>query len=232
MSSFVPSGYLTFSDALNRVASVLHIQKREAQKTLRQLLYSGQVPSRIIENSGQTYDVPTHVWGGMKWDEALKSGAIRFEVAAYAPDAYGRIIIPQSRLIKTLKSHIPQETGAHQRGTTEAEADSAPAGQLKAPPKGHRRPGRPTLVPEIGDAYRALKDVGKVNFNVPKTTLYKAIRKRICNCRNDITIDKNGHPRGLGDEAIRRVITPLWEADLEKARQQQANKPAPGPSKL
>ncbi len=30
MSNFVPSGYLTFSDALDRVASVLHIQKREA----------------------------------------------------------------------------------------------------------------------------------------------------------------------------------------------------------
>ncbi len=115
MSNFVPSGYLTFSDALDRVASVLHIQKREAQQTLRQLLYSGQVPSRIIERSGQKPDTPTHVWGGMQWDEALKLGVVCFEVAAYAPDACGRVIIPRSRLIETLKSRIPQKTETHQR---------------------------------------------------------------------------------------------------------------------
>ena len=115
MSNFVPSGYLIFSDALDRVASALHIQKREAQKTLRQLLHSGQVPSRIIERSGQEHDTPAHVWGGMKWREAIKSGAVCFEVAAYAPDAHGRILIPQSRLIETLKSRIPQKTETYQR---------------------------------------------------------------------------------------------------------------------
>ena len=105
MSNFVPSGYLTFLDAIKRVASDLHIQKREAQQTLRQLLYSGQVPSRIIERSGQEYVTPTHVWGGMKWDEALKSGAVCFEVAAYAPDACGRVIIPKATLKTALDSY-------------------------------------------------------------------------------------------------------------------------------
>ncbi len=105
MSNFVPSGYLTFSGALDRVASVLHIQKREAQQTLRQLLYSGQVPSRIIERSGQKPDTPTHVWGGMQWDEALKLGAVCFEVAAYAPDACGRVIIPEAALKSALNSY-------------------------------------------------------------------------------------------------------------------------------
>ncbi len=105
MSNFVPSGGLTLSDALDRVASVLHIQKREAQQTLRQLLYSGQVPSRIIERSGQKHDTPTHVWGGMQWDEALKSGAVCFEVAAYAPDACGRVIIPEAALKTALNSY-------------------------------------------------------------------------------------------------------------------------------
>ncbi len=119
MSNFVPSGYLTFSDALDRVASVLHIQKREAQQTLRQLLYSGQVSSRIIERSGQKPDTPTHVWGGMKWDEALKSGAVCFEVAAYAPDAHGRVIIPEAALKTALNSY----------GVTKGVAEQAESGK-------------------------------------------------------------------------------------------------------
>ncbi len=94
------------------------------------------------------------------------------------------------------------------------------------------KPGRPTLVSDVLGAYRALKDGGDVDFNAPKTTLYKAIRKRICNSRDDIAIDMKGRPRGLGDEAIRRAVTSYWEADLEKFRQQGANKPSLGPSKL
>ncbi len=119
MSNFVPSGYLTFSDALDRFASVLHIQKREAQQTLRQLLYSGQVPSRIIERSGKKHDTPTHVWGGMQWDEALKSGAVCFEVAAYAPDACGRVIIPEAALKTALNSY----------GVTKGVAEQAESGK-------------------------------------------------------------------------------------------------------
>ena len=115
MNAFVPSEYLSFGDAIDRVASDLHIQKREAQQTLRQLLYSGQVPSRIIERNGQPHDTPTHVWGGVKWGEALKSGTVCFEVAAYASDTHGRIIILQKSLIETLKLRIPQKTETHQR---------------------------------------------------------------------------------------------------------------------
>ncbi len=127
MSNFVPSGYLTVSDPLDRVASVLHIQKREAQQTLRQLSYSGQVPSRIIERSGQKHDTPTHVWGGMQWDEALKSGAVCFEVAAYAPDACGRVIIPEAALKTALNSY----------GVTKVVAEQAESGVGK--PGTHQR---------------------------------------------------------------------------------------------
>ena len=92
--------------------------------------------------------------------------------------------------------------------------------------------GRPTLVSDILGAYRALKDGGDVDFNAPKTTLYKAIRERVFNSRNDIAIDVKGNPQGLGDEVIRRGVTPNWEADLEKIRQQSPDKPSLGPSKL
>ena len=116
MSNFVSSGYLTFSGALDRVASVLHVQKREAQKTLRQLLYSGQVPSQIIERSGRPHNTPTHVWAGVQWGRALRSGEIGFEVAAYAPDAHGRIIVSEQHLLEALNSDDVQKTKTHQLG--------------------------------------------------------------------------------------------------------------------
>ena len=212
MSSFVPSGYLKFSDALDRVASVLHIQKREAQKTLRELLYSGQVPSQIIERSGQTHDTPLHVWGGTKWNEALKSGAICFEVAAYAPDACGRIIIPQSRLFEILESRIPQKTGTHQRGTTEVEDDGVDPVPLASEKPEKIALGRPSLETEIKAACRELISNGKAHLNSRKLN-YEPIRQIIRIKRN---LSPGACIGGLGDEAIRKVIAPILDESKAK----------------
>ncbi len=113
------------------------------------------------------------------------------------------------------------------------EAESRfPLASEKSEKKVGGKRGRPTLVSDILGAYRALKDGGDVDFKAPKTTLYKAIRERVFNSRNDIAIDVKGNPRGLGDEVIRQAVTPNWEADLEKIRQQSPDKPSIGPSKL
>ena len=131
-----PTGYLTLSEALERVAAVLNVQKYEAQKTLRELLYSGQVPSQIIENSGQPYDIPKYVWGGIQWAEALKSGRVHFEVAAYAPDTHGRVIIPERHLIEALNAV---------RRRLDAEYQSVPESQSQErDPTYSGLPGRPT----------------------------------------------------------------------------------------
>ncbi len=226
------TGYLTLSEALESVAAVLNVQKYEAQKFLRELLYSGQVPSQIIENSGQPYDTPKYVWGGIQWGEALKSGGVHFEVAAYAPDTHGRVIIPERHLIEALNAvrRWLRETGRPVPDWLKVHREDE---QPKAPAEGHRRPGRPTLAPEIEEAYRDLKDKGQVNFSAPKTELYPEIRKRICN-RDDltITVDVKGRPRGLGNEAMRLVVTPLWEADLAEARRLHTEEPSRGPQKL
>ena len=79
------TGYLTLSEALESVAAVLNVQKYEAQKSLRELLYNGQVPSQIIENSGQPYDTPKYVWGGIQWGKALKSGEVKDVLLANSP---------------------------------------------------------------------------------------------------------------------------------------------------
>ncbi len=131
-----PTGYLTLSEALESVAAVLNVQKYEAQKSLRELLYSGQVPSQIIENSGQPYDIPKYVWGGIQWGEALKSGGVHFEVAAYAPDTHGRVIIPERHLIEALNAV---------RRRLDAEYQSVPESQSQErDPTYSGLPGRPT----------------------------------------------------------------------------------------
>ena len=79
----------------------------------------------------------------------------------------------------------------------------------------------------------ASHDSKSVDFNAPKTTLYKAIRKKICASKpDDVTIDGKGRPKGLGDDAISKVVTPLFEADQKKAQREQSEESSKPPSKL
>ena len=100
---------------------------------------------------------------------------------------------------------------------------------LRARPKKEqkRSPGRPTLKPKIEDTYRALKKADQIDFRATKTALCKKIREKICRSPGGVYAGPNGQPRGLGNEAIRRVITPLFESDQKKALQ-----PNGDPSKL
>ena len=72
-----------------------------------------------------------------------------------------------------------------------------------------RRRGRPTQHTEIIAAYNALAERGEVDFRAPLVRLFPKIRNRIS--RNI------GVPiltlKGVGDEAIRRTIRPLFDRD-------------------
>lgn len=72
-----------------------------------------------------------------------------------------------------------------------------------------RRRGRPTRQTEIIAAYKALAERGEVDFRAPLVRLFPKIRNRIS--RNI------GVPiltlKGVGDEAIRRTIRPLFDRD-------------------
>ena len=70
--------------------------------------------------------------------------------------------------------------------------------------------GRPTLKPEIEAAYQDLLDAGEIDFDAPKKRLYEPIREKV---RGD---KSNPNLYGLGDEAIRKVISPLFDADKNK----------------
>ena len=71
--------------------------------------------------------------------------------------------------------------------------------------------GRPTLEPEIKAAYKELLDAGKIDFDAPKIRLYEPIREKVREHKGDPSLQ-----RGLGKEAIRKVISPLFEADKNK----------------
>ena len=74
-----------------------------------------------------------------------------------------------------------------------------------------RRAGRPSLGPEIEAAYKDLLAAGEIDFNGPKKWLYEPIRKKVREHENDPNLKK-----GLGDEALRKIIHPLFEADKNR----------------
>ena len=68
--------------------------------------------------------------------------------------------------------------------------------------------GRPTLEPEIKAAYKELRDAGDINFDAPKTRLNEPIREKVREYKGDPSLQQ-----GLGNEAIRKVISRLFDAD-------------------
>jgi hypothetical protein len=64
--------------------------------------------------------------------------------------------------------------------------------------------GRPTERDNIAQAFFALKEADEIAWNQPMTRLYPAIRKKITGA-----VDASA---GLGDEAIRKVVSPLFKA--------------------
>lgn len=73
--------------------------------------------------------------------------------------------------------------------------------------------GRPTAKAEIEAAYQDLRGAGKIDFGAPKARLYQPIREKVRGDKESPDLWT-----GLGDEAIRKAISPLFEQDKNKAR--------------
>lgn len=80
-------------------------------------------------------------------------------------------------------------------------------------------PGPVSLAPEIEKAYESLDDRNAIDYTQPINRLYKPIRKVVC---ESMGLGPEAHLRGLGDETIRKVISPLFHA--AKAAQNRAQK--------
>lgn len=77
-----------------------------------------------------------------------------------------------------------------------------------------RRPGRPSRRTEIVAAYEELRDADEIDFDAPLNSLYGRICKKVSD-------GDNADLKGLGDEAIRNAISPLFREDKIKAKAKQ-----------
>ena len=76
--------------------------------------------------------------------------------------------------------------------------------------------GRPSQREKIEEAYAELEKENEINFDGSKTAIYEPIRKKV---RKILGKKPSAAVPGLGDEAIRLAITPLFARD-KMARQQ------------
>ena len=83
-------------------------------------------------------------------------------------------------------------------------------GELPLPQMAPRiAPGPLPLAPEIEKAYESLDDRNAIDYGQPINRLYKPIRKAVHESKG---LGPEAYLRGLGDETIRKVISPLFHA--------------------
>lgn len=83
------------------------------------------------------------------------------------------------------------------------------SGLLGSEPLTLRRRGRPTRQREIIAAYKTLAERGEIDFRAPMVRLFSKIRNSISRNSGLPTLTL----KGVGDEAIRRTIRPLFDRD-------------------
>ncbi len=109
MNAFVPPGYLSFDDAIDRVAEITTLardstspaaieQRRLGKEGLQKLLYTEQIPSAVIKEDGSCHPTPGSIWGGEQWNDALCFNRITFPSNSYGAYVSGRPIIPKDAL--------------------------------------------------------------------------------------------------------------------------------------
>ena len=105
MSPFVPTGYLTIDQAIDRVVDLKSgdtgplLTEEEAAEVLRQLLYADRVTWVTITDYGTLIETPKHICGGEQWYEVLQSGRIKFAHGhVLSNPVSGRPLIPRDAL--------------------------------------------------------------------------------------------------------------------------------------
>jgi hypothetical protein len=105
MSHFVPTGYLTIDQAIDRVVDLKSgdtgplLTEEEAAEVLRQLLYADRVTWVTITDYGTLIETPKHICGGEQWYEVLQSGRIKFAHGhVLSNPVSGRPLIPRDAL--------------------------------------------------------------------------------------------------------------------------------------
>ncbi len=107
-----------------------------------------------------------------------------------------------------------------------AEVPQSPVDEVSQPddeaPKA--KVGRPSHRKEIQEAYQELVKINEIDFDGPKTATYEPIRQKVRRVLRDKVTG------GLGDEAIRVVIAPLFDHD--KVARSKRRDPSPATRKF
>ena len=184
--------------------------------------YGDAVPSYIPSRYGELWRLAIGFWNKHSVQEVL------FTEVEYLPGDYGqrsswgagplkgRVLILQEALREAITRDRPiNQTDSGIDATASVEEGVADGSSSHSadnlPDKQPSRVGRPTLDAEIKVAYQELRDAGDINYDAPKIEFYELIREKVRGYKGDKNLQ-----RGLGNEAIRQVISPLFEADKNK----------------
>lgn len=166
---------------------------------LRQWLFAGLVPAIIFDWRGKQHTVPKPTWSAPSAILALHRGRTR------AGGESGYVLLSETHLHAAIGSSQGSSSDDGSAALTDG-AKSEDSTEKVTP-----GPGRPSQRPAIIGAYEKLRSDGKINFDAPKLDLYPDIREII-------TGEPHTVAKGLGDEAIRLAIAPLFDTDKAKAR--------------
>ena len=171
-------------------------------------LYLGTLKGYLFRPGHIPAVQPKGSWNDPKLLHGLLAGYVYEGNPKQQRKAY--IIVREDELAEALEADQP---GA---ATEEAETSGEPARVPLPRAVGNKAAvGRPSRRDEIKSAYEELAAGGEIDFDGPKTATYEPIRRRVGrSSSNNFT--------GLGDEAIRNVITPLF--DREKAAKHRSCK--------
>ena len=152
---------------------------------------------------GKTIPILAHCWDARSFHLSLYNNKATMDDQPWPAD--GVLVFLRSQLDAVLRGEqVALPMALTSAGTAEPTpsaviADDASSG------------GRPTLKTEIDVAYKEVRDAGDINFNAPKIEFYELIREKVRRYKGDQNLQ-----RGLGNEAIRQVVSPLFEADKNK----------------
>ncbi len=172
---------------------------------LRQWLHADNVSQMVLDCNGVQHTPPRSVWASAGATSILHTG--RIEVG----DQGGIVFVSISQLEAAIHgeqgSDGPTSEGDPQEKAVISQTVSSPH---SGSDKGKAAVGRPSLQFEIEDACNELitNEEANLDSRIPN---YEPIRRII---RRERDLPSNAHIRGLGDEAIRKVIAPILDNAL------------------
>lgn len=184
---------------------------------LRQWLFADKVPHMVLDFDGGQHTPPSRIWAAADAITILHTGQTK------ADGKFGYVLISQAHLETAIRGEprtdqsTAQEESTLDDGATEPpptpEAETSEKAISPGSDKSNSKPskpGRPSRQAAIIDAYKELHAAGEIDFKSKKAN-YPAIREKI-------TGSPHTQVSGLGEEAIRKVIAPHFNADKAKAK--------------